>query len=348
MKNLALFIICAASVYNIKAQELESILLASDDASKLTESYVNPAMKGLLYSLNSGWFSTGETHKKFGFDISLVASASFVPSSEEIFTFNSDDYNYLSLPNGESSLPTLMSNNASETVVEVQVPIQGTNTFKVAQFEMPGGISDDLPANAVPAPMIQAGIGLPLKTDIKLRYLPKLNFDDSIDASLIGLGLQHDLMQYFGPLDKLPLNVSVLAAFTNMDVSYQIEEQSNNNVYVTDGEALFELSAWTVQAIGSLDFKIVTLYGSLGYNNGTSSLKMKGTYTYSYDLEDSNGVGLGTITESLTDPINLDFEAEGLRGTLGARLNMAWFKIFADYTLQEYNTLTLGLAFSFR
>ena len=63
----------------MRTQELESILLASDDASKLTEAYVNPAMKGLLYSLNGGWFSTGKTHKKFGFDISLVASASFVP-----------------------------------------------------------------------------------------------------------------------------------------------------------------------------------------------------------------------------------------------------------------------------
>ena len=52
-----------------QAQELETILLAADDASKLTENYLNPAMKGLMYSMNGGWYTTAKTHKKFGFDI---------------------------------------------------------------------------------------------------------------------------------------------------------------------------------------------------------------------------------------------------------------------------------------
>ena len=43
------------------AQELESILIAADDASKLTEGYINPVMKGLMYSMNGGWFTTAET-----------------------------------------------------------------------------------------------------------------------------------------------------------------------------------------------------------------------------------------------------------------------------------------------
>ena len=44
----------------------------------------------------------------------------------------------------------------------------------------------------------------------------------------------------------------------------------------------------------------------------------------------------------------LDFESSGFRTTLGARLSLGFFKIFADYTLQEYNALSLGIAFSVR
>ena len=36
--------------------------------------------------------------------------------------------------------------------------------------------------------------------------------------------------------------------------------------------AQFKLNTWTVQALGSLDFKIVTLYGGLGFNGGTVNI----------------------------------------------------------------------------
>ncbi len=330
-------------------QELETILLAADDASKLMQGYINPATKGLMYSMNGGWFTTAKTHKKLGFDISISANASFVPSADELFDFIPSDYEFLTLQGGESVIPTIMGKSGDGTMVDVRVPIEGSSDFKVASFEMPGGITGDLPLNAVPSPMVQLGVGLPLKTDLKVRYVPKVNFGDNVEANLVGFGLQHDIMQYLGPLDRLPLNVSILAAFTKMDVSYNIDDQSvMDDVSVTDGAVKFEMNTWTVQAIGSLDFVLVSLYGSVGYNGGKSSLKMKGDYNLNYSVEDGSGNNVGSINETISDPVNLNFEANGVRATLGARLNLAFFKIFIDYTIQEYNTATAGIAFSFR
>ena len=348
MKKLTLLFTLFIAMHTSHSQELESLLLASEDASKLTEGYINPVMKGLMYSMNGGWATTGKVHKTLGFDLTISANASYVPDADKLFAFIPSDYNYLTLPNGETSIPTVMSDNDYETTVDVEID-NGDGTYNVASFEMPGGITKDLPMNAVPAPMVQLGVGLPFKTDIKLRYVPKLNFDDSVEANLIGLGLQHDLTQYLGPIDKLPLSVSILGAFTNMDVTYNIEDDDpSDEVTVTNGEAAFEMKTWTVQAIGSLDFKIITLYGSVGYNGGKSSIKINGTYDLEYDIEDGGGTVIGTASDSVTDPIDLNFESTGVRGTLGARLNLAFFKIFADYTLQEYNTLSAGIAFSFR
>jgi hypothetical protein len=335
MKKLVILFVLLISVQQSKSQELETIILAADDASLITQNYLNPAVTGLMDSMYGGWYTTAKTHKKFGFDVTINANASFVPGKDQMFAFVPSDYTYLSLPNGETELNTVMSENDSETEIAVSSPYEN-GTYKVTSFDMPGGIVGDLPINAVPAPMVQLGFGLPYKTDIKLRLIPTLNFDDSVNANLLGVGLQHDLMQYFGPLEKLPLNVSILGAFTNMKVTYDIEDNdAEDDVAVKNGEAEFKMNTWTIQAIASLDFKIITLYGSLGYNNGKSTVKMKGKYTLTYDVEDSNGNVIGTIDESVRNPINLDFDANGMRATIGTRLNLGFFKIFADYTLQE-------------
>ena len=347
MKKLSLLLSLFVTTNVTLAQELETILLAADDASKLMQGYLNPASKGLMYSMNGGWYTTAKTHKVLGFDLTISANGSFVPSADEMFAFIPSEYQFLSLPNNETSIPTVMSDNDVSTMVDVSVPV-GDGTFKVASFEMPGGITEELPANVVPSPMVQAGIGLPLHTDLKIRFAPTVTYSDDFEANLLGIGLQHNLMQYIGPLDKLPLSLSVLAAFTKIDATYNIGDEAADGVSVTNGSAGFELNTWTAQLLGSLDFKIVTIYGGLGYNSGKTNLKMKGTYNLSYDIDDGNGNIIGSVDESITDPIDLEFEADGFRGTIGTRLNLAWFKIFADYTLQEYNTATFGIAFSFR
>jgi len=347
MRKFITLIVVIASVQLTKAQDLETILLASEDASLLTQNYLNPAMVGLMYSMNGGWATTAKVHKKFGFDITIGVNASFVPDAAKTFAFNPADYPFLSVASGQNKLPTVMSEDDTEATIDVSIP-NGDGTSKVISFDMPGGITEDLPVNAVPAPTVQIGFGLPFKTDIKARFVPTQNYDD-VEAKLLGFGLQHDLTQYLGPLDKLPLSVSVLGAFTSMSVTYAMSDTDNSdNVFVTNGEAEFKMNTWTVQALASLDFKLITFYGSLGYNNGKTTAKMKGDYTLTYDVEDSNGNQMGTVQEEISDPINMNFEANGMRATLGTRLNLGFFKIFGDYTFQKYNTATVGIALSFR
>lgn len=348
MKKLAFSILVIFSVQFTKGQELESILLAADDASLLTENYLNPGMKGLMFSMNDGWATTAKVHKKFGFDITIGLNASMVPNAAKTFAFLPTEYVFASLPNGETKLQTVMSENSTDTKVDISIPY-GDGTFKVGSFTMPGGIAKDLPLNAVPAPTVQVGFGLPFKTDIKARFVPNIKFDDDVESNLIGFGLQHDLTQYFGVIEKLPLSVSVLGAFTSMNVIYQInDDTAADGVMVTDGKTEFKLNTWTVHALASLDFKLITLYGGVGYNNGKTTVKLKGDYLLTYDIEDGIGNYMGTVDESISDPFNLAFAANGMRATLGARLNLSIFKIFADYTFQEYNTATLGIAFSVR
>ena len=336
MKKITLLLLLLFVTQISRSQELESILLAAkDDANKLTEAYISPAMKGLIYGMNSGWYHTAKVHKKLGFDISIGLNASMVPTEDEIF--NLADLGLTSITPNTGTSPTV-AGSGDGAMLNVGAIVQGQAV--TASFEMPSGISDDLPLNAIPTPAIQLSLGLPHKFDVMVRLVPKVG-DDDVKGELLGLGLKKEITSLFGPLDKLPLHVSLLAAYTTMKVDYAIDDAiiSGQNQH-----AAFKLNSFTAQAIASINFPIINIYGGIGYSGGNSTLKMLGTY----DLEYTPVASGPTITEPVTDPIDLDFKASGFRTTLGVRLSLGFFKIFADYTLQEYNTASAGIAFSFR
>ena len=347
MKKLILFCFLLLGLNPTKAQGIGSLLLAGEDGSLLVENYLNPAVNGLMSGMNSGWYSTAKTHKKLGFDVTIGMNASFTPSKDQMFDFFSSNYNYVTVADGADELPTVLSDNESETAFNVSIPTL-SGDLKVGSFTMPGGVASELPINAIPTPFVQFGLGLPYKTEVKFRYVPDLNYDAKVNGSSIGIGLQHDLTQYLGLLGKLPFSISVMGAYSTVNIEYAIGKNLSDQISVSNGLARFALDTWTIQALGSLDLKILTFYAGLGYNSGTSKFNVNGDYTLSYDLQDLNQNSVGTIIENISDPINLAFSSSGTRATIGTRLNLLFFKIFADYTIQDYNTLSAGVAFSIR
>ncbi|MDP2088830.1 MAG: hypothetical protein Q8J84_05460 [Flavobacteriaceae bacterium] len=342
MKKSFLILLTVILSFSAKAQDgLEAILLAGvQDANKLTEAYMNPAMKGLIYGMNSGWYHTAKVHKKLGFDISISLNASVVPSKDEIFRFADLG---LSASTTSTSLTgaTVAGSNTLKAPVTVSTTVDGQTV--TANFIMPAGVKEDLPLNAVPTPSVQFSLGLPKQFDVMVRFVPDVGSDD-VTGNLFGIGLKKEITDWFGVIGKTPLHISLLGAYTKMDVNYNI--QNSSSISGTNQEAAFSLNSYTFQAIASLNFPIINFYGGVGYSAGTSDLKMKGTY----NLEYNTGLPAPNNTKevTLTDPLNLDFKANGMRATLGTRLSLGFFKIFADYTIQEYNTISGGIAFGFR
>ncbi|MCT4699057.1 DUF6588 family protein [Tenacibaculum haliotis] len=341
MKKIILSLVAVfALAFNAKAQELETILLAKEDASKLTNAYIDPAMKGVIYSMNNGWYHTAKVHKKFGFDITIAASGSFVPSKDEIFNLTklglSDNIDL----NGNTTSPTIA---AEDNINTPTLTFNGkSNGIDVStDFTMPKGEG----VNIAPAPAIQVGLGLPFKLEAMVRYVPKVGSDD-VKAGLFGIGLKKEITSWFGPLDKLPLHVSLLAAYTNMNVDYTIGDV-DGDIEVRNGVTEFRLNTYTVQAIASINFPIINFYGGFGYNGGNTKLDVKGdSFHANYQ---SSTIPSVTVREDLgKNPLSLSTSTGGFNATIGTRLSLGFFKIFGSYTMQEYNSVNAGIAFSFR
>ncbi|CAM1345544.1 DUF6588 family protein [Tenacibaculum amylolyticum] len=338
MKRLTLILLLTFSI-NSTSQELETILLAGEDAQKLMSAYLAPGPKGLIYSMNNGWYHTAKVHKKLGFDITIGLNASFIPESDE--TFNIQNVGLSSATFNQNTTPTFAgSENITPATITYQTTINGLPV--TANFQMPTGVKEDFPIRSIPAPVIQTGLGLPYKFEVMVRFLPTINIDDT-KAGLYGFGLKKEITDWFGIVDKTPLHVSLLAAYTNMNVTHEIGNVTGD-VATQNASAEYNVNAYTFQAIASFNLPIINFFGGVGYNTGNSSLALLGDYSLNYQVDSSSAI----IQETVSDPFSIDNNAGSFNATVGARLSLGFFKIFGSYTAQEYSSVNAGIAFSFR
>lgn len=301
------------------------------DASKLIQSYLTPVLNGFGYGMNNGWYNTAKAHKTLGFDLTVTVSAVKVPSSKEFFTFRNSDYKNIKLVNGETAqLPTLMGPN--EDGPELEIYDENEQPTGVSVTSIPGiGLKDEIGINAVPVPMAQLGIGIAKNTDLKFRYIPKIDLDGDGDIGLFGIGVMHDVKQWIPGIKLLPFDLSALVGYTKLTANYNLE----GNIDGDNQKGEFSATGLTFQGIISKQFSVLTLYGALGYNSTNTSVKVLGTY----DLEDF---------ETLHDPVDLSFGEGSMMLTAGFRLKLAILTLHADYTLNKYPVITAGIGFSVR
>lgn len=327
MKRLILFFALLMASFS-SAQlfdDLDDILAATTaDAQKLADAYVTPLGQSLTYSLNGGWASSAKTHKKLGFDLTIGAVSSSI--SDAAKKINIKELGLTDLTSSSTTANTIFGPSDSTTFTYALPAGQSQSV------ELPGGIEKDLIMNSIPMPYVQAGVGLVFDTDLIVRYIPKIE-NQGAEFGLFGVGLKHNLMQYFGVFDKLPLNVSALASYSKMTIDYQLSSAN------PDQKVSYDVNTFLVQALASLDFPIVSVMGGLGYGRGNAAFNMLG----SYDIQLANAT-----TKTLKDPLSSENTYTGMHAMIGARANLLFLKIFANYTLQEFNTLNLGVSFNFR
>jgi len=343
MKKLVL-LISMLSLINVSAQ-FENLFTSNGDANKYLSHYTAPVFNGFLYATGSSWFTSAKPLKKFHFQLNIAAAGALVPDAETKFTFDPNEYDYMDVQSGSNILPTVLGGDTN-SVLSIDVPAGG-NTHHVVQLDALSGVDlktdFNIPVNVVPAPNIQLSLGLPLHSMVSLRYLPQIN-SEGASIQLLGLGLMHSISQYFpakkdekGKKKKRRFNLAVGAAFNSLSMEYIPKN-------VTDYKFEAGLNTFTLEGIASLDYKFISLYGGIGYTGGNGNLDMKGSFDITYDVRDNNGVLLGTQTTTITDPLKLRYNIGGMKTKFGVQLNLYFFKIFADYTLQKYPVLNTGIA----
>lgn len=320
---------------SVAQDDLDQLMNESiEDGRKLINAYLTPFMNSVSLGLNQGWYNTAKAHKIAGVDLTITANAMTVPQSELFYDATKLGLQVVALDNSSRDYPLAPTIFGPEN--EPTFSYTDEDTGITETFLGPGGIDleGNLGKNWVPVPMANLGIGLPKGTDLKLRFTPTIEMGDDTSLKIFGLGVMHDVKQWIPGIKMLPFDLSGFVGYTKLKMESYFDPQNN-----PDQMGLFEINSTTVQGLISKQFSVLTLYGGIGYNIAKSKLAMKGTY----DINDD-----GQADPNEVDPLDLDFKASGPRTTAGFRLKLAVLTLHADYTLQKYNCLTVGLGISVR
>ena len=330
--ELVILFVFMSSLTTTKAQDGIEALLASgvDDANRFANAFTKPVSDALIYSLANGWYNTAQA-KKFGrFEISFIGGVSQIGSNSTSFTLNENDYNFLRFQSGASTqqVGTIFGQNDPGVFMNIieDGEIEGT-------IELPQGLgSSNL--EYLPNIMLQGSIGLPLNTELKVRYLPQIETND-VDVQFYGLGLQHEFSEWIPVLKESPLALSGFVGFNRLSGEFRVSGESD--IVSSSNQALtLDVDSWHYAALVSTKYKIFNFYGSLGAVSGSADTRLLGEYEVDNGSSDVEG-------STLVDPLHLSTTVDGFRATIGAKLSLAFFRLNIDYSIQEFNTLMVGV-----
>jgi len=343
----AMLIISAASFAQF--DNTDFLRAGTVDGAILTQAYITPWANAFGAGANGSWYNTAKPHQLGGFDLTFGANVGFVPSSANTF-----DVSKIGLTEftGTGMAPTVAGPDRDGPLLTGP----GEGGITPVSFTTPGG-SD---WGAMPVPTLTAGIGLPLGTELRVRYIPEISVSGGSISSW-GLGLLHSIMQYI-PGDKvLPFDISLFGGYTTLKGNVPLEmlpdpskPQNYSSAYpegsFNNQNFGMTVDAWNLSAIGSINLPVISFYGGLGYSNTRSVIKMTGNFPLptinpaisatDYVYEDA-----GVLKDFPTIDIK---NFSGLRANAGFRLKFGVFTFNTDYTWSQYSVLSAGLGISFR
>jgi hypothetical protein len=344
------------NISHAQVKDLGSLMAAgAEDAELLLAPYMAPYVNGFGAALAGGWYNTANTHKLGGFDITFTMNIAAVPEKFKTFDLANIELRNLRLNDQNESLtPTIAG--AKDAGPQLNYNLSGYN---VRAFNMPQGIN----WRYIPAPMIQAGLGLIKGTEVIGRYMPDIKISDS-KIGLWGIGVKHDVKQWIPGLKKLPvLNIALMYGYTklhtNIGLSVTPEDINAQSLSVDpeytgnwDNQELnFIARSHTANLLISANLPVVCFYGGVGFISTKTNLSLLGDYPFV-----SIGTGtpyVGPYVAVINNPLDMTIKNQdgGItkpRYNLGIRFKMAVITIHFDYTRANYNVFTAGFGVSWR
>jgi hypothetical protein len=358
-----LLILAVIFTGNIKSHaqvaELGNMMAAgAADAKILLQPYITPAVNAFGAALAGGWYNTAEPHKLGGFDLTFTANVAIIPKKYETFIINNDKLSLLKLADPAKNLSQTVAgeNIAGPNIVYNVKDANGNVIYTQPAFTMPSGLN----SNYIPAPMIQAGIGLIKGTEVMVRFLPNVKISDN-EIGLWGLGGKHDIKQWIPGLKKLPvLQMSIMYGYTKLHTFIALDVDKNSiGAGSIPGE---ETNTWddqymkivvqsqTANLLVAANLKVVCFYGGIGFVTTKTNLKLDGDFPI-VQIPDGE---IMPVVAAITNPIDMEIKNQNGGGVTKPRLNagirfkLAIITLHFDYSWANYNVLTAGLGFSFR
>lgn len=323
----------------------EILRAGTEDANTLLMEYLKPFGGGFGADMNSGWFTSAKPLGKFGFDLRVSVSASFVPEKDRLFDVSELNLKTVTLLRGPSETPTAFGDDdlATSTLGSI------IDNEEVYSFEMPEGSG----YHYVPAPMAQFSLGLPGHSQLTLRYTPTVTIDSEYRFRVFGIGGLLGLNSLFLN-DQIPFDLAVQVGYMDLhaDAAFEvqpIDDPEVDNPYPEsewDGQGIsFNSQSLNTNLLIGKEFSILSVFVGAGYQTATTSIDSRGSYPVIITKSDNSQTNdYSEEILSVNDPVNFTLNGVNKYHLItGIRLNLAFLSFSSSYTFAEYPTFKAGV-----
>jgi len=247
------------------AQGLNDLI---EDMILIADNFAAPGAEGATLQGSAGWFSSASTLEKWQVEVSVHGNALFVPSSKQNKIINNNQLNILEVsnPNGNALLPTVYGG-------ETPVVFEGSLFNADISFDAIDGLDKSVVIHAFP----QVTVGLPFKTEIAVRYLPKIFIND-VGISTYGIGLKHNFSQYFYKRFKPEdFQFALVANYSNFKADYKFLPINIEIADINLNRIDVDANMYNLQLIGSKLYDNFEVMGGFGYTNSKFDYAFGGT-----------------------------------------------------------------------
>ena len=321
-KKSLLFLTLSIPLPLLAQDEADGLIKGSAaDATKLLSAYFNPVFKGVGVGLNSGWATSAKTAGFLRFDVRVSGALAYAPETDKSFDVLALDLQTLR--------PTNLTNTISPTVIgSNKSGVEMVNQFGPQKpFNLPNATS----LQVIPSPQVQATFGVLDNVDISLRYLFFPFLENYGRFNILGAGAKVEILPLIlGKTGKmLPVEIAIAGGYSQL--KYKKSLDLNNGTY-NDQVLDATIDGYSAEAIVSKKITFFTPFASVGYHKSAHQLNALGTYE------------LGGST--VKDPVRIsESTVSNIKATAGFQLKFVFFKLYAAYSVSDYNYMNIGVGF---
>lgn len=319
-----LYVLLVFSLATPASAQSDDVNRFIDDILIIAGEFSAPAADGAGIQASAGWFSSASALEKWDFRFSVHGNALMVPSKRKSFGLSNSDLQLLRIEGSENAnLPTAFG-GVSDIVLSGNINFLGQDI--PVDFDAIDGIGRDY----IPHAFAQIAVGVSVGTEITVRAMPKITID-GVTASTYGLGVKHNLSQYFNPYNfEKSFQLALGAAYSKLNVEYDFEPQGAQGIVLLD-QISVDADLFMAELIASRNWGFFEPFGALGIMNSSFNYNFGGTGDY--------------LSEVNTQMDKLEDSEVQFKGDLGFNLHFGRFRLSAMATLGEFFNGNLGLHF---
>jgi hypothetical protein len=209
-KITLLLIVIISNVSEIRAQGLTEFL---DDCTWYTDKFITPSTDAAVYISGANWMYTAKKRKLYSVVFSAHANLFFVPTDGREFQIKKSDFKFFNIKDSGGNL-------VNEAIVPTayggvgNYKLTGSLLGQPLNLDTPSGINRE----SVPYPYIQASVGLWKGFELTAKYTPNITYKE-LQYQVYGVGLKHNLSQYFKKIEAKNIYFSALFALSKEQVT---------------------------------------------------------------------------------------------------------------------------------